>query len=204
MEPVTWTPIRNDPLRHVAEERYYLETDMPTTCYTRITISSHFLLTSNGGTSVDCKCHAGNNVELENRLLRDLYSTPTQTVGRDYHVMTQAMEHGCEFVLFRSHQWKQRAVAARALGMTADLHRTGPTSRIGFSMERHDVDNQGRDLRQKTVNLLSNGEISHDAEPNGNAEMKQEEQGAVDVDVDDDNDAVENTELPIGNQDDRR
>ena len=67
---------------------------------------------------------AGKNVELENRLLRDLCNAPSRTVGREYHLFSQAMEHGYDFITFQSHQWKARAVAARALGMTTEFHHT--------------------------------------------------------------------------------
>jgi hypothetical protein len=87
--------------------------------------------------------------------------------------------------------------------MTADLHRTGPPTRNGFSMERHDVDKEGRDLRKKTVNLLSNGEIPHQAKPNGNADTNHEEFGEVHMDTDEnDGDAFENMGLLDENLDD--
>jgi hypothetical protein len=83
--------------------------------------------------------------------------------------------------------------------MTADLHRTGPPTRNGFSMERHDVDKEGRDLRKKTVNLLSNGKIPHQAKTNCNAETNHEECGEGDIDTDEND---ENMGLLDGNQDD--
>jgi hypothetical protein len=39
MEPVTWTPVRNDPLPNVAEERYYLETE----CQSRVILDYGFI-----------------------------------------------------------------------------------------------------------------------------------------------------------------
>jgi hypothetical protein len=110
---------------------------------------------------------AGKNEELENRLLWDLYSMPTRKVGREYHVLTQCMERGREFVLFKSHRWKQRSVAARALGVTAEYEHTGPAHRIGFSLKRDGgVDRAGLDHTNNVVRLLSTGKLPYQPHEN--------------------------------------
>jgi len=178
MEPVTFTPDQKYGIRNLPNKRYYLNVDLPTTCHTRLdfhhrtclrAMAARFLIGS-----------AGKNVELENRLLRDLYSAPSRKMGREYHVLAQAMEHGCEFVLFKSHVWKQRAVAARILGMTPEFHLAGPKHRIGYSLERRNlVEREGFKLRNKVVRLLSNGEIPY--KPDDTSDVPVNEEGVIEM-----------------------
>jgi len=120
MEPVTFTPDPKGGIRNLPNERHYLDMNLSTTCHTSFRLlSSHVLRAMVARFLIGS---SGRNVESENRLLRDLHSAPSQTVGREYHVQTQAMEHGRELFLFKFHEWKQRAVAAWALGMTPEFH----------------------------------------------------------------------------------
>ena len=168
---VTLTPVRKDSIRDRPNERHYLEMDLPTTCHTRLHFH-HFTCLRAMAARV-LVGSAGKNVELENRLLRDLYSAPSRTVGREYHVLSQAMEHGYDFVVFQSHRWKQRAVAARALGMTTEFHHTGPQHRTGYSLERHALAKAGGiEFRHRLIRLLSDGEVPYEPEATSAANVE--------------------------------
>ena len=72
------------------------------------------------------------------------------------------MERGREFVLFKLHRWKQRSLAAHALGVTAEFDPTGPPYQIGFSLERDGgVDRVGLEHITSVIRLLSDEKIPY-------------------------------------------
>jgi hypothetical protein len=174
MEAVTFTPVSTAGIRNLPNERHYLETDLPTTCHVHSTFHHLTSLRAMAGRAL-IAC-AGKNVALENRLLRDMYSAPSRKVARDYHALTQAMENGAAHVMFHSHKWKQRAVAARALGVTREFQHAGPAHRIGYSLERNE---EGQSFRNKVVRLLGDGKVS--CEPDNDKEESDKIEGTLET-----------------------
>ncbi len=190
---VTWTPVQKGSIRNLPNEQHYLKMDSPTTCYARLPFHHSTCLRAMAARVLVGS--AGKNVELENRLLRDLYSAPSRTIGREYHVLTQVMEHGYDFVVFQSHKWKQRAVAARALGMMVEFHHTGPQYRIGYSLERQAIVGAGCwEFRKRVVRLLNDGKLPYEIE----ATLPVNE-GVVEM-IDDDVDVHDSTSVATSNQ----